>query len=55
MKPSQKSNFTPDESAALINIQKRDDTVIKPADKGGADGPVHIEQGRLRKYFTLVT
>ena len=34
--PSKMSNLTPDEYAALINLQKRDDIVIKPADKGGA-------------------
>ena len=33
--PSKQSNLTPDKSAALINLQKRDDIVIKPADKGG--------------------
>ena len=46
--PSKKSNLTPDESAALINLQKRDDIVIKPADKGGAvvvwDGKLYIEE-----------
>ena len=46
--PSKKSNLTPDESAALINLQKRDDTVIKPADKGGAvvvwDRKLYIEE-----------
>ena len=31
--PSKMSNLTPDEYAALINLQKRDDIVIKPADQ----------------------
>ena len=34
--PAKKSNLLPNESAALISLQKRDDIVIKPADKGGA-------------------
>ena len=46
--PSKKSNLTPDESAALINLQKRDGIVIKPADKGGAvvvwDRKLYIEE-----------
>ena len=46
--PSKKFNLTPDESAALINLQKRDDSVIKPADKGGAvvvwDRKLYIEE-----------
>ena len=49
-KPSKTSNLTPDESAALINLQKRDDTVIKPADKEGAvvvlDRKLYIEEAR---------
>ena len=35
-KPSKKSNLTHDETAGLVNLQKRDDIVIKPADKGGS-------------------
>ena len=46
--PSKKSNLTSDESAALINLQKRDDIVIKPADKGGTvvvwDRKLYIEE-----------
>ena len=46
--PSKKSNLTPDESAALINLQKRDDIVIKPACKGVAvvvwDRKLYIEE-----------
>ena len=46
--PSKMSNLTPDEYAALINLQKRDDIVIKPADKGGAvvvwDRKLYIEE-----------
>ena len=46
--PSKKFNLTPDESAALINLQKRDDSVIKPADEGGAvvvwDRKLYIEE-----------
>lgn len=35
-KPLKSSNLTPAESKALQSLQKRDDIVIKPADKGGA-------------------
>ena len=37
-KPSKKINLTHDETAGLFNLQKRDDIVIRPADKGGTVG-----------------
>ena len=46
--PSKISNLTPDESAALINLRKKDDSVIKQTDKGGAvvvwDRKLYIEE-----------
>ena len=35
-KPPKKSTLTLDESAALANPQKRDDVVVRPADRGDA-------------------
>ena len=47
--PSKKSNLTPDESTVLINLQKSDHIVIKPADKGGAV-VWHIEEAYKQLY-----
>ena len=48
-KPLSYSNISPEESAALKRLHKRDDIVIKPADKGGSvvvwDREAYIAEG----------
>ena len=45
-KPPKKSTLTLDESAALVNPQKRDDIVVRPADRGSVvwGRQLYIEQ-----------